>query len=132
MLVAAGSLAPCKGAAAHHLQTGGNSIVASVCVCLFGQHALNRASPQLPVSIQVDVASPPAPAPAGALPQELPANLTVEQAQGPGCAELVREMCCMLGTLKELSHLHVGSQQEVGGWVAGGAAHGAAGRHRVG
>ena len=86
-------------------------------MCLFGQHALNRASLQLPVSIQVDVASPPAPAPAPVLPQELPANLTVEQAQGPGCAKLVQEMCCMLGTLKELSRLRVGLQQEVGGWV---------------
>lgn len=121
MLVASGSLAPCKGAAAHHLHTGGRSIAALAFMCLFGQHALNRASLQLPVSIQVDVASPPAPAPAPVLPQELPANLTVEQAQGPGCAKLVQEMCCMLGTLKELSSCAWAcSRRWVAGWASAG------------
>lgn len=60
---------------------------------------------------------PPAPVVRSLLPtQELPADLSAEQAQAPGCAGLVQDMCGLFERLKQLSHLGTTDEGlEVGG-----------------
>lgn len=54
--------------------------------------------------------------------QALPADLPAEEAQGPGCAKLVQDMCWLFDQLKQLSRLELGREQEVrGGWQTVGS-----------
>ena len=53
--------------------------------------------------------------------QELPADLTAEQACSPACSELVGSMCTLPSNLMVLSHLDDAGPQQVGGRVPGAA-----------
>ncbi len=62
-------------------------------------------------------ACPPRCLPSSQPKQDLPADLSAEQAQGPGCAQLVQGMCTLFERLKQLSHLELGGELEAGGMV---------------
>lgn len=53
------------------------------------------------------------------LPQELPQELSEEQALSPACAGLVEDMEQLLQTVIDLSHLSDAGMQEVSGCWAG-------------
>ena len=62
-------------------------------------------------------ACPPRCLPSSQPEHDLPADPLAEQAQGPACAQLAQGMCTLFARLKQLSHLELGGEQEVGGMV---------------